>query len=257
MAHVRLLVIPNGQKEDAEGKGIGDNWEIAHLGDTATASVWLTTDHAHASDLCDDDVLNDPEVLGRFMVAALNGRPPLSLYRQAARLWGADAQMLMLVEECAELAQAVLHLRRGRINKEILAGELADVQIMIEQAMEMFDLGPLVAANKALKLDRLRDRVWKATPRREPPKLVPHVPPDPCAKNCGTCKHWAAVVDMDPDDPDDTTGVCENPARPWDTPEREASHDAWAAAFRAGEEWPCHEARVCVQEAATVDEVEP
>lgn len=158
MAQVRLLVIPPGADRDAEGVQPGHNWDLLDLGEAGDGSrVWLTTDHAHASDLCDDDVLSDPLALGRWIVEALNNRPR---------------------------------------------------------------------------------KVYAPRPTPEP---VPYVAPDPTARDCGTCRHWAAVQDMDPAAPEDCTGVCQNSAAPWDTPKRRETHDAWAAAMNAGEEHPCHE----------------
>src|SRR5690349_1352975 len=88
------------------------------------------------------------------------------LYQRALNLWGTDAQMRMLVEECAELTVAVCHGLRGRTNErsiDELCAEIADVQIMCEQVALMIHDGKVrVEAARQVKLDRLRGRVETA-----------------------------------------------------------------------------------------------
>lgn len=60
------------------------------------------------------------------------------LAADALRLWGADAQLAMMVEECAEFIQAVMHYRRGRVDAAYVAQEVADVRIMMDQAAWLF-----------------------------------------------------------------------------------------------------------------------
>ncbi len=89
------------------------------------------------------------------------------LYGQACGLWGSDAQLLMLVEECAELQQALLHLRRHRVDVKTVAGELADVLIMVEQVTCILWAHNAVDSAKAAKLQRLRERVAAAQSKRD------------------------------------------------------------------------------------------
>ncbi len=60
--------------------------------------------------------------------------------RKAIEKWGEDAQFDMLLEELAELAVAVQHYRRGRIGKNLLLDEVADVYIMLDQLQEILKL---------------------------------------------------------------------------------------------------------------------
>lgn len=86
-----------------------------------------------------------------------------SLYRQAERLWGMNAQMDMLVEESAELIQAVNKVKR-RCNEQTLSalyGEIADVEIMIEQAKLMLACHGDVETAKQAKLARLKEMIDK------------------------------------------------------------------------------------------------
>jgi NTP pyrophosphatase (non-canonical NTP hydrolase) len=81
-----------------------------------------------------------------------------ALYQRAIKTYGQDAQWRQVQEECAELIAAVNRYRRGRIPAEELAGEIADVRIMFEQAMLLID-GRLVDSAFETKLTRLKDRL--------------------------------------------------------------------------------------------------
>ncbi len=57
----------------------------------------------------------------------------LKLYDKAIETWGIQAQTDMAFEECGELIAALAKDKRGRVSKEELLTELADVTIMCEQ----------------------------------------------------------------------------------------------------------------------------
>jgi NTP pyrophosphatase (non-canonical NTP hydrolase) len=57
----------------------------------------------------------------------------LKLYGKAINTWGVTAQTDMAFEECGELIAALAKDKRGRVTKEELLTELADVTIMCEQ----------------------------------------------------------------------------------------------------------------------------
>lgn len=94
--------------------------------------------------------------------------------RQAVSTWGATAQADMLIEECAELIQAVQHWRRGRATNEQVASEIADVSIMLAQARFMFGAEAVDAAREA-KVTRLVCRL-EATERKRQAN-APTTPP--------------------------------------------------------------------------------
>jgi hypothetical protein len=82
-----------------------------------------------------------------------------ALYAEAVRAWGADAQLDMVVEECAELIVAMQHLLRGRsASTRSVIEELADVTIMAAQARLIVG-AEMVDRAIAGKLFRLRERL--------------------------------------------------------------------------------------------------
>ena len=100
------------------------------------------------------------------------------LYRRAWNTWRWEAQMLMLVEECAELQHAALRVIRkygGDTQPEFdamqatygkIAEEMADVEIMIEQVKTQYPDAPegrpfveYVKGAKRRKLNRLQMRL--------------------------------------------------------------------------------------------------
>ena len=85
------------------------------------------------------------------------------LYKKAITQWGATNQMDMVVEECAELIQAINKVKRdGSIDNEAkLCGEIADVEIMIEQLRLIINKNEHIEQIKEYKLMRLNDRLNK------------------------------------------------------------------------------------------------
>jgi len=85
-----------------------------------------------------------------------------SLYIQAFNLWGIKMQLLMVMEECAELQHACSKKIRN-INAPIskIAEEIADVEIMLEQIKCIWTLKYDVSEIKKVKLDRLKVLIEK------------------------------------------------------------------------------------------------
>lgn len=83
------------------------------------------------------------------------------LYDLAMQTWGRPAQLLMLVEECAELSKAVCDKLRGRVTIDgPLMDEMADVKIMLGQVERLIDKEELERIRQA-KLERLKTRLEK------------------------------------------------------------------------------------------------
>lgn len=82
----------------------------------------------------------------------------LDLYGDALFSYGILAQEWVLVEECGELLNAIAKFRRGRVGKNEIITELADVHIMVEQMAFFFGWDDFKAEKKH-KLERLKSRL--------------------------------------------------------------------------------------------------
>jgi len=89
--------------------------------------------------------------------------------KEAVTTWGTNAQLVMTLEECAELSKEIAKTIRTKQVTEGLADEIADVEIMLAQlrtiAAELGDatLHERIAERRSFKIDRLRIRLaeWK------------------------------------------------------------------------------------------------
>ena len=88
------------------------------------------------------------------------------IYQRAIDKWGADAQLTMLKEELAELIVALCKFGReiNGTTKAHLAGEVADVELMLQQLhfimrkeKEDYDWDFHVETSRLMKLARLQD----------------------------------------------------------------------------------------------------
>jgi len=79
------------------------------------------------------------------------------LYLKCESKWGRPAQIMMLIEEMAELTKAMAKTYRCYNEKTELdmIQEMADVEIMIEQITTIFHIGERVREQKKIKLNRL------------------------------------------------------------------------------------------------------
>lgn len=93
----------------------------------------------------------------------MNRDERVTLYNDCTLRWGAVAQAQQATEECAELIQALSKVFfRGRTDAKALddlAGELADVKVMVEQIELITGLESKVQEVMEQKLQRLRLRV--------------------------------------------------------------------------------------------------
>ena len=78
------------------------------------------------------------------------------VYRMAVACFGKPPQKLMAIEEMSELTKAICKDFRGKLNRENLVEEMADVQIMLEQLKIIYDAHEAVDAAMELKIKRLR-----------------------------------------------------------------------------------------------------
>lgn len=61
-----------------------------------------------------------------------------NLYAKTIDKWGEKAQYEQAVEECAELIATLQHFGRGKVDREVVVDELADVYLMLGQLIYMF-----------------------------------------------------------------------------------------------------------------------
>lgn len=76
----------------------------------------------------------------------------------AIKEWGTSAQILMAIEECAELIVALCHGFRKRLEEGEVETEIADVQIMLDQLRLIFDNAE-IDNQLEYKFTRLHDRI--------------------------------------------------------------------------------------------------
>lgn len=80
--------------------------------------------------------------------------------KRALETWGEEAQMLMVVEEMSELMKEILkNINRKKDNIAQIVEETADVEIMLEQLKENYNIEDKVAAYKAEKIKLIEQRL--------------------------------------------------------------------------------------------------
>lgn len=70
----------------------------------------------------------------------MNEEDTMKLIKDAISLYGEDAQLIQTAEEVGELLTALSQYRRGRITKDELTVEIADVMIMLDCIVTMHDI---------------------------------------------------------------------------------------------------------------------
>lgn len=73
--------------------------------------------------------------------------------------YGSEIQRVIAIEELSELQKELCKSLRGQTDRQHIAEEIADVQIMLEQMMILYKLHYDVAAWRWKKVDRLHDRL--------------------------------------------------------------------------------------------------
>ena len=102
------------------------------------------------------------------------------LYHTAWKHWGAEAQVDMLIEEMAELTQALLKTRRNKsIFSKAVFEEMADVSICLDQMVKKIeDMGnedPYLDQID-FKLNRLKERLMKSMGDKYPVTITELTP---------------------------------------------------------------------------------
>ena len=81
------------------------------------------------------------------------------ILKAAIARYGEKAQMVIAMEEMAELTKELSKFLRGAHNEDAIAEEIADVRIMLDQMEILFDCAGAAAAYQADKVERLRKRL--------------------------------------------------------------------------------------------------
>lgn len=68
------------------------------------------------------------------------------IYAKTIDKWGEKAQFDQAIEECAELITTLQHFSRGKVGRDAVVNELADVFLMVGQLTYMFGEEELTAA---------------------------------------------------------------------------------------------------------------
>lgn len=83
--------------------------------------------------------------------------------KRAVEAYGKEHQLIICMEEMAELTKELTKNLRGRRNFQDISEEVADVEIMLEQVKVIFDLKEEVSEAKEAKLLRLQKRIIQDT----------------------------------------------------------------------------------------------
>ena len=83
------------------------------------------------------------------------------LYVRTINKWGEKAQFEQAIEECAELIATLQHFARGKVDRDVVIDELADVYLMVGQLAYMFGEEDLNASveRKIIKLNKLLNNI--------------------------------------------------------------------------------------------------
>jgi NTP pyrophosphatase (non-canonical NTP hydrolase) len=83
------------------------------------------------------------------------------IFKAALEHFGAESQTLMCFEEMSELQKELCKNARGKCNTMLIAEEIADVQIMLEQMILLHNCQSEVDAVRKFKVLRLEQKLKK------------------------------------------------------------------------------------------------
>jgi hypothetical protein len=90
----------------------------------------------------------------------MTNREIINTYKQAIALYGEKAQKLMAIEEMSELTKEICKDFRGKLDREHLVEEVADVLITIDQLMIMYEISDReIQQMYERKIERLKGRL--------------------------------------------------------------------------------------------------
>lgn len=84
------------------------------------------------------------------------------IYRECVVLWGTQAQLLMVIEECSELQKEICKHFRGEYNRDKILDELTDVRLMLDQLEYIFKFTEKeLSEREEFKVNRILERLEK------------------------------------------------------------------------------------------------
>lgn len=90
----------------------------------------------------------------------MTNREIINTYKQAIALYGEKAQKLMAIEEMSELTKEICKDFRGKLDREHLIEEMADVTITIDQLMMIYKITfEEIQKVRERKIERLKERL--------------------------------------------------------------------------------------------------
>ena len=81
------------------------------------------------------------------------------ILQEAIDRYGTEAQLMMVLEEMSELQKEICKWFRGKRDRDAIADEVADVEIMLAQLKMIFDIDRKVFDHKEQKVKRLYNRL--------------------------------------------------------------------------------------------------
>lgn len=79
--------------------------------------------------------------------------------RDIIEFYGKDMQLNICIEEMSELIKELCKVKRGKPNRDNIAEEMADVRIIMEQLLTMFENADDVERWYHFKVNRLYERL--------------------------------------------------------------------------------------------------
>ena len=139
-------------REHAE-RAVGNEW--------GTSIITLDDNLSAAADLIENqqreiEALRQANEGLRFNLAEKDGGETC---RAALAAFGRDSQMMVAIEEMSELTKELCKNGRGQEITNHIAEEIADVEIMLQQMVMLFDCAGQVETFRRHKLERLAGRI--------------------------------------------------------------------------------------------------
>ena len=85
-----------------------------------------------------------------------------AICQAALETFGKELQVTMAIEEMSELTKELCKNSRGQESTPHIAEEIADVEIMLQQMVMLFDCAGQVETFRRYKLDRMAGRIKEA-----------------------------------------------------------------------------------------------